>query len=248
MDEIQNNEVAEFVTQDTVAQDAQVDQQVETPPTPRESRQERNWKELHRAKDDLERKLKMQEEMMETLLKANRSPPVVEVDEFDAISDEEFIPKGKVKGLVKKEAEKIAETIAKREYEKLMKQQEQSQFLERLHRQYSDFSEVVNQETLALFEEQEPELAQTISDTKDPYKIGVQSYKFIKAMGLANKLPEAKRAKEVDRKIKENEKVVQSPMTYDKRPMAQAFKLTEAEKSKLYEEMTTYAGQAGFGY
>jgi hypothetical protein len=173
---------------------------------------------------------------------------VQEVDEFDAISDEEFIPKGKVKGLVRKEAERIAESIAKREYEKLAKEQEQSRFMEKLQRQYSDFSEVVTQETLALLEEQEPELAETIADTKDPYKIGIQSYKYIKALGLVQKAPEARRAKEVDRKIKENEKIVQSPMTYDKRPMAQAFKLTDAEKSKLYEEMTQYAGQAGFGY
>jgi hypothetical protein len=248
MEEIQDNEVAEVVTQENVIQDAQEQIQQEAPPAPKESRQDRNWKELQRAKDDLERKLRMQEEMMDRLLKANQPPPVQEVDEFDAISDEEFIPKGKVKGLVRKEAEKIAESIAKREYEKLRLQQEQSQFMDRLQRQYSDFSEVVNQETLALFEEQEPELAQTIADSKDPYKIGIQSYKYIKALGYAQKAPEARRAKEVDRKIKENEKIVQSPMTYDKRPMAQAFKLTDAEKSKLYEEMTQYAGQAGFGY
>ena len=60
------------------------------------------------------------------------------------------------------------------------------QFMDRLNRQYSDFSEVVNPETLSILEEKEPELAATIADLKDPYKIGVQSYKYIKAMGFQN--------------------------------------------------------------
>lgn len=246
MDEILDNEVAEVVTQENVVEQS-VEQTPEVQPA-LERRQDRNWKELNRAKEDLERKSKMQEEMIERLLKANPQPQVVEKDEFDDISDEEFIPKGKVKGLVKKEAEKIAESIAKREYERLMKEQERSQFMQKLQRQYSDFNEVVNPETLSLFEEQEPELAEAIAESKDPYKIGVQSYKYIKAMNLSSKVPEKRRAKEVENKIKENEKIVQSPMTYDKRPMAQAFKLTKEEQSKLYEEMTQYAGMAGFGY
>src|SRR3990167_2633271 len=245
MDEILDNAAEEVVTQENVVQETVEKLQEDQP---KETRQDRNWRELNRVKEDLERKARMQDEMIERLLKANPQPQVVEKDEFDEISDEEFIPKGKVKGLVKREAERIAETIAKREYEKLMKQQEQAQFMHKLQRQYSDFNEVVNPETLSLFEEQEPELAQTIADSKDPYKIGVQSYKYIKAMNLTAKIPEARRSKEVDQKLEKNAKSVQSPMAYDKRPMAQAFKLTEAEKSKLYEEMTMYAGQAGFGY
>jgi len=245
MDEILDNAAEEVVTQENVVQETVEKLQEDQP---KETRQDRNWRELNRVKEDLERKARMQDEMIERLLKANPQPQVVEKDEFDEISDEEFIPKGKVKGLVKREAERIAETIAKREYEKLMKQQEQAQFMQKLQRQYSDFNEVVNPETLSLFEEQEPELAQTIADSKDPYKIGVQSYKYIKAMNLTAKIPEARRSKEVDQKLEKNAKSVQSPMAYDKRPMAQAFKLTEAEKSKLYEEMTMYAGQAGFGY
>ena len=68
---------------------------------------------------------------------------------------------------------------------KHFKKQHEDQFMDRLNRQYSDFSEVVNPETLSILEEKEPELAATIADLKDPYKIGVQSYKYIKAMGLS---------------------------------------------------------------
>ncbi len=74
-----------------------------------------------------------------------------------------------------------------------------------MRRQYPDFSDVVNPDTLALFEEQEPELAATIADSKDPYKMGIQSYKYIKALGLVSKAPEARHAKEVDKKLEKNQ-------------------------------------------
>src|SRR5258706_16401712 len=102
--------------------------------------------------------------------------------------------------------------------------------MDRLNRQYADFSEIVNPETLSLLEEKEPELAQTIADLKDPYKIGVQSYKYIKAMNISQKVPESRRQKEIEKAIDKSEKAVQSPVAFDKRPIAQAFKLTDAMK------------------
>jgi hypothetical protein len=116
--------------------------------------------------------------------------------------------------------------------------------MERLNRQYSDFSEIVNPETLSLFEEREPELAQMIADMKDPYKIGMHSYKYIKAMGISSKIPESRRQKETEKAIDKAEKTVQSPMAFDKRPIAQAFKMTDAMKKELYREMTGYAAMA----
>jgi len=87
-----------------------------------------------------------------------------------------------------------------------------------------------------------------IAESKDPYKIALQSYKYIKATGLAHKVPASRRAKEVDKKIEQNAKTIQTPQAFDKRPMAQAFKQTEAEKSQTYNEMMHYANQAGGGY
>ena len=64
-------------------------------------------------------------------------------------------------------------------------------------------------------------------------------------------MAEKRHAKEVEKKIEKNEKTVQSPQAYNKRPMAQAFSMTnmsDGEKTKLYEEMMGYASQAGHGY
>jgi hypothetical protein len=199
---------------------------------------------------ELERELKQlreaQMQMMQAQI-ANQQPARQEVDEFDKIGDEEFIPLGKVKKLAEKSSQKAlknTEDLVKQEVAKALKQRDQDQFLDRLSRQYSDFSEVVNPETLSILEEKEPELAATIADLKDPYKIGVQSYKYIKAMGLSKVATESRREKEVDKAIQKSEKAVTSPMAYDKRPIAQAFKLTDAMKKDLYREMHGYAALA----
>lgn len=213
----------------------------------RQEADERNWKAMRIKNEDLEKRVRqfedMQMQMMQAQL-ANSAPSKQEVDEFDAIGSDEFIPKGKVEKLVEKKAQKYAEEIARKEVEKALQQRDQSQFMDKLQRQYNDFSEIVNAETLSLLEEKEPELAKTIADLKDPYKIGIQSYKYIKAMNLQQSAPESRRQKETQKAIEKSEKAVPSPMSFDKRPIAAAFQLTEAMKKDLYREMNGYAALA----
>ena len=200
---------------------------------------------------ELERELKQlregQMQLMQAQLANNTQPVRQELDEFDKIGDEEFIPFSKVKRLAEKNSQKVlknAEELVRTEVQKALKKQEDNQFMDRLNRQYSDFSEVVTPETLSILEEKEPELASTIADLKDPYKIGMQSYKYIKALKLSETAKDVRREKEVDKAIEKSEKAVTSPMAYDKRPIAQAFKLTDAMKKDLYREMHGYAALA----
>jgi hypothetical protein len=200
---------------------------------------------------ELERELKQlreaQMQIMQAQLASQQPARPQELDEFDKIGDEEFIPLGKVKKLAEKNSQKVlqnAEELVRQEVAKALQKREQDQFMDRLNRQYSDFSEVVNPETLSILEEKEPELAATIAELKDPYKIGVQSYKYIKAMGLSQAATESRREKEVDKAIAKQEKAVTSPIAFDKRPIAQAFKLTDAMKKDLYREMHGYAAMA----
>ena len=240
------------LNQDSVVQQVapEVDAQVNEANDANKARQEadeRNWKAMRLKNAELERRLKERDEMFEKLLQnqfASQAVVKQEPDEIDSIGDEEFIPKGKVQKLVERKAQQYAEQSANKAVERFAKEQNDNQFLERLNRQYSDFSEIVNPETLSLLEEKEPELAKTIADLKDPYKIGMQSYKFIKAMNLTEKLPESRREKEIEKKIEKAEKAVQSPMAFDKRPIAQAFKMTDAMKKDLYREMMGYAAYA----
>jgi len=242
-EEVQNSEVQEVATQEqTQSHEVKEVQNTQEPVN------NQHLKAMRLKNAELEKELKQMREMQMQMMQnqiANSAPAAqAEVDEFESIGADEFIPKGKVEKLVEKKAQKYAEQIAKREVETYFKKQNDSQFLDRLNRQYSDFAEVVNPETLSILEEKEPELAATIADLKDPYKIGVQSYKYIKAMGLSQKATEARREKEIDKAITKSEKAITSPMAFDKRPIAQAFKLTDAMKKDLYREMHGYAALA----
>lgn len=248
MDDVQENSVEAQVAPDQQTENVEIAQQ-EQAKSAEENRQERNWTAFRQRQKELERELKSQRELNEKLLTlATQAAPKPEVDELDGIGDDEYISKGKVNNLVQKKASKIAEEIAQRKVDEALRQREQAQFLDNLKRKYSDFDDVVNPDTIALLEEQEPELAQTIADLKDPYKMGIQSYKFIKSLGLAEKAPEARRSKEIEKKLADNKKTVPSPQAFEKRPMAAAFKLTDADKTELYREMMGFAAQAGSGY
>ncbi len=241
-----NSEVQEVATQVP----SQVNEVSETHQPHQEPVTNQHLKAMRLKNADLERELKNLRDAQMQILQAqlaNSHPVRQEVDEFDNIGDEEFIPLGKVKKLAEKNTQKMlknTEELVRQEVQKALKRQEDTQFMDRLNRQYSDFSEIVNPETLSILEETEPELAATIADLKDSYKIGVQSYKYIKAMGLSQSAKENRREKEIDKAIAKSEKAITSPMAHDKRPIAQAFKLTDAMKKDLYREMHGYAALA----
>src|SRR5277367_614341 len=243
----QNSEVQEVAPQvEAQVYEVKETQQVQEPVN------NRHLKAMRLKNAELERELKQlregQMQLLQAQLASQQQPARQEVDEFDKIGDEEFIPLGKVKKLAEKNTQKVlknTEELVRNEVQKALQKQHQDQFMDRLNRQYADFSEIVNPETLSILEEKEQELAATIADLKDPYKIGVQSYKYIKAMGLSQSAKEQRREKEVDKAIAKSEKAVTSPMAYDKRPIAKAFKLTDAMKKDLYREMHGYAALAG---
>jgi len=244
-DEVQNSEGQEVATHEQ----AQVNEVKETQQQ-QEPVTNQHLKAMRLKNAELERELKQLREAQMQIMQAqlaNQQPVRQEVDEFDKIGDEEFIPLGKVKKLAEKNTQKVlknTEELVRQEVQKALQKQHQDQFMDRLNRQYADFSEIVNPETLSILEEKEPELAATIADLKDPYKIGVQSYKYIKAMGLSQKATESRREKQLDKALEKAEKAVTSPLAYDKRPIAQAFQLTDAMKKDLYREMHGYAALA----
>lgn len=208
----------------------------------------RNWKRANEARKRLEQELRKRDEQIEELIKAvGKKDSPAEVDELENISADEFIPKGKIDKLWEKRERKLREET-KREVESAFQEREKARWKDRIREKYSDFEDVVNLETLDLLEQTDPEVAETIAELKDPYKVGLQSYKYIKALGLTGQVSVSKRKREVEKKIESNEKTIQSPQVYDKRPLAQAYKITEADNKMLYEEMMKSAGSAGFSF
>lgn len=209
----------------------------------------RDRKEAIRRAEEAENKARMQEEVLQRILsqQAGYSTPTPPKEDVIAeLAKQEFVAGEKVAqafSVLQDRFEKKLEDV-KQNYAV----QKQQSLINDLRREYSDFDQVVNPETLAVLEETNPRLAKTIADGKDPYSMAVQSYEYIKAAGLANKLGGSRRAAETERKIEQNKKTVQSPQAFDKRPIAQAFQLTESMKKELQNEMYTFANQAGMGY
>lgn len=239
MEEAEVNSASEEVA----PPEAEVQEAPQEQQQPAEDRQDRNWKAARQRIEELERQNREKEELLKKAFDFQQAyqKPAQVADEPDE-PDDEYIPKGRVKKLAKKEVEPLQKEIE--ELKAQLTVQKQRDMLNSLRSKYSDFDDIVNPDSLALFEEKEPELAQTIAEIKDPYKLAIQSYKYIKASGIADEVPNKRHAKEAEKKLEKNSKTVQSPLAYDKRPMAQAFKMTEAERSKLWEEMNHYGSMA----
>jgi hypothetical protein len=246
MDEVQNQsveletatEVASPVTEAT-QETAQID-----------DRQDRNWRELRRAKDDAERKLKMQDEMIARLMTPQAAPmqSPIEEDYLAELAQEEYVGGDKVAKSFKKMEERFQKKL--QEVEAKYQQKEQNSLLASVKSEYADFDQVVNPETLDLIEETNPRLAASLARTmkEDPYSFAIQSYEYIKSRGLSKKAPAPKRQTEVEQKLEQNKKTVPSPQSFEKRPMARAFEMNDDYLKEVNREMNKYAQQAGMGY
>ena len=207
----------------------------------REDAKERDFRALRQRQKEMEWELKQKDEMLNRFMQTQQpqaQEPIAEPED----ADEDYVPAGRVKGIARKTVAPLEKKIA--ELESRLAQQDQNRLIQNLRSQYSDFDDVVNVDTIEILEKQEPELAATIAQMKDPYKMGLHSYKYIKALGLIDKVPDARHKKEVVQKLERNAKAVQSPTAYDKRPIAQAFVSSQADNKRLYEEMMGYASKA----
>lgn len=239
MDEYENSELPEVAT---LPEHSEVS--TDTNPAQNDDwqqHQQRNWASMRQKVQTLEMSIKQRDDIIDKLLK--NQPQVSNPVQYEPEeADDEFVPAGKVKAISKRSVQPLEEELKSLKQD-FQKTQNAIQY-DNLKRRYPDFDDVVNWNTLELLANQEPELAAMIDQLQDPYKMGLQSYKYIKALKLDEKVPNARRAKEVTQKIDRNEKAVQSPQAYEKRPMAQAYVATQADNKKLYEEMMFYASQA----
>lgn len=236
-EQTQNSAEAEVATQDQVQQHVEDSNNTQSHAQEDELK-DRNWRQARQKMKDQEAMLKAQQQLIEQLRYGNAPQKSDE-----PLDESGYLNAGKTRDLISREAEKIAEAKIK----EALAKSEQSRFHERLKVKYSDFDDVVNPESLALLEDENPDFADAVSSISDPYKQGIQVYNYLKSSNLIDKLPSRKRKKEVDQKIRKNESTVASPAQYDQRPMAQAFNMAQEDSSKLYKEMMSYAAQTS-GY
>ena len=236
MEEADQNSVYDEVAPQYAETDAPAEQQDNQENDHRhEVDQDRNWKAVRERLSALEAENRRKDELLEKALTL-QAPKSTHVEpEEPEEPDDEYINKGGVKKVTQKYLKPFEQKIE--ELEKQLAAQRQKEMFQDLRSRYKDFDEYVNAETIALLEEREPELANTIAEIKDPVKMGIQTYKYVKALNLTDDVPKRRHQKESEKKLEQNAKTVQSPQAFDKRPMAQAFQMSQAEKTKLYEEM-----------
>ena len=213
--------------------------------------EEKGWvNRLRRERDEAIRKSQMQEELMQRILSQQAqqvAPQAPQEDFIESLSKEEYVPGEKVAKGFKKMQEDFNKQL--QEVKNQYQQKQYSDSISDLRREYPDLEDVVNPETLQIVKEKNPRLAKAWQGLDD-YSIYVQAYPYIKNAGILEEVPGVKRIKEVEKKIEQNKKTVQSPQAYEKRPLAQAFdiaRLSKSQKEELQNEMQQYARLAG-GY
>lgn len=217
-----------------------------------EVQQERNWvKNLRRDRDEAVRKAKMQEELIKQLMSGQQSQTQQQApqeDVFQELEREEYASGSKLAKALKQqrvEFQKELDVLRNQGQE-----QKRSEIGAKLRREYSDFDQVVNPESIEILQEMYPGRAQAIASVSDPYEAALLAYEQIKSKGISDQLTSTRRTKEVDKKLDQNKKTVQSPQSFSARPLAQAFQepKTKEEKAALYQETLKFAGMGGGGY
>ena len=175
-----NSDEFEVAPQENVDNESMQSQetQIDVEAQRREETKDRDFRALRQRQKEMEWELKQKDEMLNRFMQ-QQQPKAQEpiVDPEDA--DEDYVPAGRVKGIARKAVAPLEQKI--QELESRLAQQDQQKLIQNLRSQYSDFDDVVNVDTLEILEKQEPELAVTIAQMKDPYKMGLHSYKYIKA-------------------------------------------------------------------
>lgn len=155
----------------------QVEAQVEAAPQPQleqPQQENKNFKNLRERASRLERERDAALERLKQL-EANASAPQPN-DDTDAFNlDDHDIVEGKHLSALKKQLNVMKKQVA----------QSSALALEsRLKAQYPDIDKVINDENIALLNELEPEVAQSLKYNPDPYSKASAAYTMIKKLGI----------------------------------------------------------------
>jgi hypothetical protein len=216
-------------------------------------RNRRDRDEAIRRAEEAERKAKIQEEVIKQLMTNANHPAQTGVTDEDILAQlerEEYATGDKMAKAMKQQKQDLERQIAD------LKKAQQQSYLERqeaeIRSQYADYDDVVNPDSLDILKETNPRLFTRVANLLkvDPMDGAVFAYETIKGAGIGDKMPDVRRSKEVEKKLDQNKKTIQSPTSFDKRPMAQAMNYPETKEARqaLWNETLKYASMGGGGY
>lgn len=229
----QEPEVAQVVPPAESADSAEEKQKAETF-AKKSDDQDRNWKETRRKMQELERRAKEQEEVIQQL-KAPKQPAYE--DELDKLGDEDIVTKGQARKLATKMAEEIAQRV--------IRERENATVEERLSIKFQDFNQVVTRENVQLLKETEPELAMSLSHNTDQYSQGIAAYKLLKRLGIGTEEVTKEPVREKQKAIANSQKPLSVNAVTKSSAIGNAHMfengLTKELKKSLYDEMVRAA-------
>ena len=224
MSEEEQNLVEQTSAADTQTTDDNV---VQDSSPPKDSSQERNWREMRQTMDELKRR------NYELEAHIGRVQPQSQEQEEEVFTDDDISTVGMTKKLIQKEAAKIAQ--------KIVRQREAQTVEERLRLKYSDYDYVVNKENLDSLYSAAPEVVKMLqSNQEDPYEQASAAYKLLKKFGKNS---------EDSQKLKENQQKPRSVQSVGQNsPLSEAHAfskgLTPDLRKQLWEEMKEASKQA----
>lgn len=232
------------------SENAEVQTEQKDPEWAKRLRKERE--ETIRKNRELESQVEMQRQLIHEISQGRNAAPQKEsqadpVNVLEILKNKEYVEGAEVATALEN-----IQKQNKKELEALRDQMRTKALQERLgslRSKYSDFDEVVNVDTLKLVKKTNPDLADQWRNLDD-YSIAVQAYPYIKYSGLLEDSTSSKRSKEVEKRLEANKKTLPAAQTFDKRPMAMAYRepQTKEEKQALLKEMNYYASMTGGQY
>lgn len=155
--------VEQAIDQAAESEDVQTERQPEQEQeAPRRRDVDYNWSEARRNLQEKDRLIREQQETISRLSHGTKSQ-----DEDLNLSNDDILTVG--------QARKLEEQRDKRREVEYQRQKE-----EILRLKYPDIDQVLTQENIAYFEQNEPELAETLCSLGDPIKMKTAAYKLIK--------------------------------------------------------------------
>lgn len=167
-----------------------------------------NFRKLEAAREE-ERERRIRLEMENANLKQRldgielRLQPK-EVDPLDEVEDFADLDKTRLKAALNQRDQRLmkeAEAIAERRVREIRKEEEQQNHMHKLKGEFSDFHEVVNENSVLALEKTDPDLVEALLDVKDDYKRKKLVYQYLKKNAV-----KAEPKPSIKQKVEENQR------------------------------------------
>jgi hypothetical protein len=201
-----SEEIENVADATTESQDIQPQEQASTEVSqPQKSAQEINWE---RANEALRLQKQEIEELRYRLTEREKPQPVLEVDEFAELDQDDYLTVGKARALAEKMAEKKANEAAKRMVAEYAQQQSVVQDEVKARSRFEDYDYVVENFAIPMIKN-DPALAHKIQTSKNPaetaYRLGKLSDQYEEYMTKQQTSPKAEKIlKNVNRPLSGN--------------------------------------------